>query len=209
MVRRIEKINRNKHTRKTRNILLIAAVGNNKTESIYFSSLNQIQTSYRIQIAKGNKTDPKGIVEDMIKTIKNEQIDLKHGDIAICVFDAVFGKYKSAQIDDAKLLASKHGIEIIISNPCFEVWFIEHFGYTTKNFNSNAEVIDELKEKIPNYTKSINLHPLIIDKTDIAINNCKKLENFHDSIGNIGMCRNPSSEVYKIVETINNKQKAF
>ena len=74
---------------------------------------------------------------------------------------------------------------------------------------SNAEVIDELKEKIPNYTKSINLHPLIIDKTDIAIKNCKKLENFHDSIGNIGMCRNPSSEVYKIVETINNKQKAF
>lgn len=145
----------------------------------------------------------------MIKTIKNEQIDLKHGDIAICVFDAVFGKYKSAQIDDAKLLASKHGIEIIISNPCFEVWFIEHFGYTTKNFNSNAEVIDELKEKIPNYTKSINLHPLIIDKTDIAIKNCKKFENFHDSIGNIGMCRNPSSEVYKIVETINNKQKAF
>ncbi len=65
MVRRIEKINRNKHTRKTRNILLIAAEGNNKTESIYFSSFNQIQTSYRIQIAKGNKTDPKGIVEDI------------------------------------------------------------------------------------------------------------------------------------------------
>ncbi|MDO4501455.1 MAG: RloB family protein [Erysipelotrichaceae bacterium] len=207
MVRQIEKKDRNKATRKIKNILLISAEGNNKTESIYFLSFNQIQRFYRIQMATGNKTDPKGIVEDMIKTMKREQIDLKRGDLAVCVFDTDFGQYKSSQIEEAKALAYKHGIEIIVSNPCFEVWFIEHFGFTTKHFNSNAEVVGELKTKIPNYTKSMNLHPILLDKTSIAIKNCKRLEYFHESIGNVGMNKNPSSEVYKIVETINGDSK--
>ena len=164
------------------------------------------------------------IMQDFISTVENNEAyewlsNSIRGKGAFRMFRATLDRFDltkdwydyrdNAYKEIAINWCNEYGIEIIISNPCFEVWFIEHFGYTTKNFNSNAEVIDELKEKIPNYTKSINLHPLIIDKTDIAIKNCKKLENFHDSIGNIGMCRNPSSEVYKIVETINNKQKAF
>lgn len=202
MVRRIKKKDRNKPTRKEKNILLIAAEGNNKTESIYFSSFNQLQSSYRIQIARGNKTDPKGIVEDMIKTMTSERIDLEFGDLAVCVFDTDFGHYKSSQIEAAKNLAGNHGIEILLSNPCFEVWFIEHFNYTTKHFNSNMDVIDELKRKVPNYTKTMDMRCMLSSKTDAAIENCKKLEEFHDSIGNSGMNRNPSSTVYKIVETI-------
>lgn len=44
--------------------------------------------------------------------------------------------------------------EVIINNPCFEIWFLLHYINTTKNFNSCSNVENDLKEYISNYAKS-------------------------------------------------------
>lgn len=199
---RLKRKNRESHNRKEKNIILIGAEGDNRTESIYFLSINRHFRKYQIKIADGNKTDPVGIVEDVIKSIKKAGIDINNGDIAACVFDTDFGKTKEKQINNARKLATKHGILIFISNPCFEVWFLEHFCFTSKPFGSCSEVIDSLKKYIPKYSKKKDFIDLLLDKTHNALINCRKLKLYHDNIGNIGINRNPCSEVYAIVEKI-------
>lgn len=35
---------------------------------------------------KGNNTDPVGVVEDLLKSAKQEELDLKHGDMLACFY---------------------------------------------------------------------------------------------------------------------------
>ncbi|MCL2859106.1 MAG: RloB family protein [Oscillospiraceae bacterium] len=44
-----------------------------------------------------------------------------------------------------------------MSVPCFEIWYLLHFGYTTKCFTSNKKLVSELKSKIKDYDKSSNV----------------------------------------------------
>lgn len=56
------------------------------------------------------------------------------------------------QIQEAAKLANTNKIELIISNPSFEIWFLLHFIYTTKYYD-NKSLIDDLKAYVPNYKK--------------------------------------------------------
>ena len=70
-----------------------------------------------------------------------------------CVFDTDTDPIKQREIDEAIRQAGHSNVEIVLSNPCFEVWFILHFGYTSKQFQSNEEVLRELRKNIPDYEK--------------------------------------------------------
>lgn len=48
----------------------------------------------------------------------------------------------------------------------------------------------------------MNINHILLDRTNIAINNCKKLEEYHNKLNHTSTKRNPSSEVYKIVDVI-------
>ena len=69
--------------------------------------------------------------------------------MAISVFDLDADESKVLQLNEAKEKAEKKNISIVSSNPCFEVWYLEHFGYTTKPFESSAAVIKEVKKRFP------------------------------------------------------------
>ena len=74
---------------------------------------------------------------------------------------------------------------VISSDPCFEIWLLLHFTYTTKIYSSHHKksassfVSDELRKYIDNYSKS---DKSTFEKTilmlDFAIKNAEKLENF-------------------------------
>lgn len=193
--------------RKVRNIkktILIGAEGKNKTESTYFSNFNDRNSNYRIIMANGNSTDPVRMVDDIIKTMKQRDINTKYGDLIYCVLDVDDSKEKALQISKAIKLASKHNIEIITSNPCFEDWFLCHFTYTTKHF-SNNEIIQEIKKYINKYNKGLNVYELIKDKTEIAIVNAKKQRDYHNHLEIDIHLANPSTMIFKIVEALQNK----
>ena len=78
-----------------------------------------------------------------------------------------------------------------------------HFGYTSKQFQSNEEVLKELRKNIPDYEKSADVFSRVHDKTETAIKNAKKLEQFHaENQDQRGIECNPGTEVYKIVEKL-------
>lgn len=189
--------------RKRKNKILIAVEGTNKTEKIYFSNFDDGKKPYTITIAKGNDTDPLGMIKLLSKEIDKRDIDLSNGDIAFCVFDTDVNTKKNKIIKDAINLAKGKGIRIITSTPCIELWFLLHFEYTTARLSNNS-VIKRLKKYLPKYEKNINIFPDIKDKVYEAIDRAKRLESFQLQNNKIiGMVEaNPNTEMYKIVEEL-------
>ena len=73
----------------------------------------------------------------------------------------------------------------------------------------NKELIDDLRNFIPNYEKSIDVYDDIKEKTQDAIDNSKKLEKEQIKLGKdiSNVSCNPYTSVYKPVEYIINKTK--
>lgn len=201
---RIEKYEprgRNRNNKTRNSLVVIACEGNNKTEEIYFKNYNSRKCI--IRFSKGNSTDPVGIVKDLIKFIKNE-VGKETGDKYYAVFDTDVNKNLQKQIDEAKRLAEKNGVEIITSTPTFEFWYLLHFGYTTKSYNSSEEVVEELKSKINGYTKNMNTYPILKTNTTDAIINAKRVEKHHKDLGQVLDNENciPYTGAYKVVEEL-------
>ena len=206
-MRRFEQRKRNTEQRKRNPFVIIGCEGKNKTEKVYFNNFNSRQCI--IKFSKGNSTDPKGIVQDLINFIKSNEIELEKNDKVYAVFDTDVGQNKQQQIEEAKMLAEKNGVEIITSTPTFELWFLLHFGFTTKAFVSNRALQDELARKVPNYSKSNNTYLAIKGLTGQAIENAKRLEQYQLNEGralNSENC-NPYTGVYKITEELINRNK--
>lgn len=132
------------------------------------------------------------------------------GDKAYCVLDSDFGKNKAEKIIKVCKRAKAKNIEVIISSPCFEIWYLCHFIYSTKQYSSNEEVIKELIKYIPEYTKSKEgIFEILLPKQEIAINNAKKLENYNLQNKKIKHTVEfmPSTEIYKIIEHIKTIKK--
>ena len=159
--------------RKQKSKILIAAEGKNKTEKTYFSNFEDGKKTYNITYARGNNTDPLKLVKMLIKEIDELKLDLQDDDVAYCIFDTDVDPNKNKIIEDAIQLAKKNNIKIITSSPCFELWFLLHYDYTTANMDSE-EVLKRLKEYYPKYEKNINIYPDIIKEIDLAIDRAKK-----------------------------------
>ena len=95
--------------------------------------------------------------------------------MAYCIFDTDVNPKKDLLITKAIEIAEQNNIIPIVSSPCFELWFLLHFDYTTARLN-NSEVCKRLLKFCPKYSKSYNIFPELFDKLNKAINNSKKLE---------------------------------
>ena len=202
MVKRANKRDRENNPKRERKVILIAVEGGNKTERNYFVELNRRQGEYHINFADGNSTDPANVVEDAINSALNKGIDYLKGDKVYAVLDTDFGKEK--QIEDARRRANRENVEMILSNPCFEIWLLQHFRYSTGGYNSGSEVLKELTEFWPGYRKNLDSFQDLYDKTELAIKNSNDLIKFHDSVNQRAELeyRNPSTDVYKLMQLI-------
>ena len=202
MVKRIKKVTKGRVTRERKKIIVIGTEGKNKTEVLYFRELEKKQDRYHCIFAPGNETDPVKIVRNTAKKAREEELSFKEGDMAISVFDLDADESKGSQLKEAKENAGKKNISIVSSNPCFEVWYLEHFGYTTKPFASSAAVIREVEKMIPGYQKNTCDFELLYPKTEAAIKNCEKLDLYHEENSVTDELANPRTDMYKVVRVI-------
>lgn len=204
MVKRVPQKSRGKYRRRERKLILLAVEGRkNITETNYFNHFNREQSEYSIRFVPCNETDPVNLVnkaeEDWIK----EKCDAKFGDLVYCVFDTDTDPEKQNEIDEAIRLTQRSHVEVVLSNPCFEVWYILHFKYSSGSFNSNDEVIKALRKYIPWYEKNKDVFPELHSNTQKAVLNARRLEQYHkDNDNRRGIARNPGTEVYRIVEKL-------
>ena len=145
------------------------------------------------------------MVNTLIREYEDLDLNQNDGDLAYCLVDSDINKQKETEIFKALRKAKKNHIQLIISNPCFEICYLCHFVYSTAQYNSNDEVIQKIKEYIPNYSKNLDsVYELISNKTYQAIQNAEKLEKFNleNKREKYKQEFSPSTDVYKIFKEI-------
>lgn len=191
--------------RKRKRLVFVSAEGKNKSETLYLKSFNNKDIYFKF--VSGNSTDPIKMSKDLIGKMKEEGFNIKNGDLAYCIIDGDFDVNKNNQIKEADLLSNKNNFKVILSNPCFEIWYLCYFIYSTKLFTSNEEVINKLREYVPDYRKNVsNMRTRLIDRENVAINNAKRLEEYNLKIGRRKHTIefSPCSEMYAIIEDLAN-----
>lgn len=204
-LREFSRKKRNSAAKKPRPVVVIVAEGKNVTESQYFRSFQQQFGACTIKIAKlGNITDPEGMHKKAVGLWGKYELRYEQGDRIFIVLDLDCDD-KKAQII-RRLAKDSKQIEFIVSNPCFEVWFLLHFRYSTKPYQNSMEVVCELQSLFPEYEKNYDMSCALAEKLDVAMKNAKKLkENFEQLQCNwpSNEC-NPRTDVPQIIKIINN-----
>ncbi len=111
-----------------------------------------------------------------------------------CIFDVD----EHPGLAEARHLAATHGIQLAISNPCFELWLLLHFRDQPGMQHRDA-VARMLREFQPAYAKQPDfglLGPLL----PVAIARARRLSEDAASMDEAG--RNPTTDVYRLVERI-------
>ena len=142
---------------------------NNKTESMYFSHFEAKNKDYIIKLFSSGVTDPIKMIRETKRKRKEYDYNASE-DLTYIFIDGDCKKEKIKQVIDIKKKLPKD-IIIILSNPCFELWFLNHYIKTTKNYLSSKELVIDLTKHIKEYTKSLDVYPLIINKMNDAISN--------------------------------------
>ena len=195
---------RGNYSRKSKRVILVSYEGKNKTEKIYFNNFCNRENDFIIQIVPGNETDPVNLVKQTIQKKNELGLDLGADDRAFCIFDTDTKMQKEKQIIEAINLALKYNIKIVTSCPCFEVWLLLHYEYTT-GYLDNDSVISKLRKHNDKYEKNYNIYSEIKTYVNTAIENAKKLEKYqlkNDREKN-SVEANPHTNVYEIIEDIN------
>jgi hypothetical protein len=184
-----------------------------KTEPNYLEGLKSVYSlsSANIKIAHSGATHPRGIVEFTL-----EEMDKNEYDRAYCVFDTE-GEQKhldALQVIAASPEGKAKRLFAITSSPCFEVWLLLHFAYTSAPFAATGKrsagemVVAKLIVHIADYKKGQKgLFEVMLSRLDAAIANAKKLEKHNKESGTT----NPHTKVHDLVEylrAIKNNTKA-
>ena len=184
--------------------MFLIAEGKNKTETLYFKAFGH-DLNRNVRFAPGDYTDPVNMVSTLKNFMADNDFSPELGDKAYCLIDADVDAAKNAQLEKAAGLAEKSNIQIIVSAPSFEYWFICHFTFTGKKYMSNAELLADLEVHVPGYRKStFHMYELLKPKVSTAIKNArmieKKLLADGEKIHTVSFT--PSSEAYYIAEEL-------
>lgn len=185
--------------REERKLILLGVEGKNRSEFLYFKNFNSLQNRYRIKKVFGNNTHLQGIINEMKTYIKNN--GLSDGDLLYCLFDMDFDKNKMKNIQKI-IKENKLPIRFLPSNPCFEVFLLFHFMFTTKQFENFGQLERELKKHLPNYRKGENYFELLEPLADVCIKNCDKVLLHHNACEHDFCDMNPSTNAHELVKIL-------
>ena len=103
----------------------------NKTEINYFQHYKPVNDEYILKLVSSGYSDPVNIVKSIKEKRKDYDYNAKRGDLTYIFLDSDADANKEATINSiiAKLTTDTR---IIVSSPCFEVWFLNHFILSTK-----------------------------------------------------------------------------
>lgn len=182
-------------------LIVICAEGEkNSTELKYFKHFTH--RNLRIEFSTGGNTDPKGMLEDLLKFIQNEDIASEDNCRIFLVLDTDLSERRIKEIKDIEQQCIKHKIEIITSSPTFEIWYLMHYRNYKLKFQTSQEVKRELEKLNGTYTTSMDMYPQIKELTNRARSTAKLCElqvvrNNEDLLSS-----NPHTSIYKILDAI-------
>ena len=182
-------------------VILIVTEGE-VTEPEYLNGFARATKNPRVRIeVRGGVGVPKTIVE-FAKDRKIEAEEQARGakddnlryDKVWCVFD--FDEHPN--IPDAKQMARDNGMELAMSNPCFELWLWLHFA-DQPGMQDRRDLKRMMKQHIPNYNKHVDYLDYAAGY-DAAHRRASRLDENAKLDDDEG--RNPTTGVWRLTESI-------
>ena len=199
MARKRDSLQRRGPRRQPKQRFLIVCEGT-VTEPCYFRDVRHVERSL-IELQIEPRATPKTIVERAVELKKQANRDAKRRaddnlkyDEVWCVFDVDDHRL----IVEAKEQAKANGVEVAISNPCFELWALLHFQDQRADIE-RGKVQHLCATCMPGYEKKLDYEALRPKYSD-ALKRAEDLEKWHDSRGTVGA--NPSTPVHRLVQRI-------
>lgn len=170
-----------------------------KTEPNYFKDMrafHRLSTANVAVVSPG--ADPVTLVEHAMGRTK----DFNR---VYCVFDGENADRAAKAL--ALIAASPEGksgiLRAVVSTPCFEVWMLLHFKFSTAPFSGTGSmtaglsVVSALKQHIPGYSKSsAGLYTRLADKVSLAMANGRRLAKYNAA----SQSTNPATSMHDLVE---------
>lgn len=204
-------LRRTSQKREAYDLVLIVCEGG-KTEPKY---LQELRDAFRLSTANirivGDEcgSSPRSVVDYALTEYRKE----KRYNRVFCVFDQ--DRHPTYHEALERIRTTKMGrgdmIEAITSTPCFEVWLLLHFGYTTKPYCSAgrsgsvcAPVIKALKKHISAYDKGMaGLFTSLKERLPYAMTHAKRLEKQTEESGS----DNPSTRMHHLAGYLRDLKK--
>ena len=182
-------------------LIVICSEGGKKSSEYYYFR-NHTNRDLRIQFSTGNSTDPKAMLEDLLKYIHNEDIVSEDNCRIFLVLDTDLDEKRISEIKEIEQECIDNNIEIVTSAPTFEIWYLMHYRNNKLKFQTSKEVKRELQNINGTYTESMDMYKIIKDSTDNARSTAQSFEqqiirNKEDLLSS-----NPHTSIYKILDAI-------
>ena len=199
-------LKRNPPTEKIEKKILIACEGSD-TEPLYFNAIRQDLRlpEGRITVTPHDGTDPLRVVNNVLKARQVRKADKtwEKEDSAWAVFDGdEHIANDPANWHKAIQKAKSQKVNLAITNPSIEFWYLIHFQDYYPNI-SRDKAKERLKQYIPNYDKSICYYPSRLKAlTQESIDRASKLESL-TKLNNLPEYSNPScSGISQLIKMI-------
>lgn len=186
---------------KKKPLIVICSEGGKKSSEYYYFR-NHANRDLRIQFSTGNSTDPKGMLEDLLKYIRNEDIASEDNCRIFLVLDTDLDERRISEIKEIKQKCTYNNIEIVTSAPTFEIWYLMHYRNNRLKFQTSKEVKRELQNLNGTYTESMDMYKIIKDSTDNARSTAQSLEQQIIRNKDDLLSSNPHTSIYKILDAI-------
>lgn len=170
-------------TRKRKPIFFVACEGaHNKTESNYLQHFKN-NNGVSLKIKPTSNTAPETMLDYIYHYAQNNGYEKRSGDkiFMICDIDTKEKRHRLCQ-DNFLAQARKKNVTVIMSNPSLEVWFLDHFIFTSHCFSSQKEIIQCLKQYLPKYKKSDDVYPSLPSWTIAKKNAIRQWASPRDNI---------------------------
>ena len=182
-------------------LILIVCEGQN-TEPQYLHGLARAHRNSRVHIEIAPEH---GVPRTLVEVAKQRKLENENDavrkrdqnlryDAVWCVFDID----DHPAIFDAKQMARSNGIELAVSNPCFELWLLLHFR-ESPGMQTRGKIHKMLGSHVPGYDKRVD-YATYSDGYENAVKRAERLDRSAESDGEPG--RNPTTGVHKLTERI-------
>ena len=187
---------------KERKPLIVICVEGEKNSTEYNYFRHYSSRDLRIQFSTGNSTDPKGMLDDLLNYIRNEDIVSEDNCRIFLVLDTDLDERRISEIKEIEQECIDNNIEIVTSAPTFEIWYLMHYRNNRLKFQTSKEVKRELQNLNGTYTESMDMYKIIKDSTDNARSTAQSLEQQIISNKEDLLNSNPHTSIYKILNAI-------
>jgi len=172
----IDRLHRRAGKRATRSSILIVCEGS-KTEPKYFERVLAKWKLATVEVLPARGSAPTTIVADAALRKKARRVEASHSNVVAeydevwCVFDVD----AHPKIKTAIKTADENGIDVALTNPCFEFWLLLHFVRFGTTNQTRHQVQRKLRQYIPGYEKGGDLGDDVFDGIGTAIRHAEDI----------------------------------